>query len=125
MKRLLVLVFATILFQATLGQKQKLGLNLSIGQTYPLAIQSITIDELQNANGPKFKVGVVASAKIAFTISDLKDSVYDITATFQHLASLTKLPFGGEEAFDSDKKDKQDTLSNVLSAIIDKPFSIG
>jgi hypothetical protein len=124
MRRLLILVFVTILFQAVFGQKEKLGFNLAVGQMYYQTIQSSTSSELQNVNGPKFKIGFVVSVKIAFTIIGLKDSIYDITASFVQLSSVTKLPFGGGISFNSDKKDEHDTLSNVLRAVIDKPFLI-
>jgi len=124
MRRLLILVFVTILFQAVFGQKQKLGFNLAIGQMYYQTMKSSTSIELQNINGPKVNFDLIVSGKIAFTITDLKDSIYNITASFQQLSSLTKLPFGGDISFTSDKKDEKDTFSNVLNAVIDKPFLI-
>jgi hypothetical protein len=68
---------------------------------------------------------LVSESKTAFKVTDLEDSIYNITARFQELKMSTKFPFGGDMSFfDSDKNDEKDTISNVLNAIIDKPFLI-
>lgn len=127
MRKLLTLVFVTISFQVLFAQKQKLGFNLVVGQTYYLTIKSATTDALQNVNGPKVKINFNSSSRIAFKVIDCKDSIYNLSASFQQLSGVTNLPigpFGDINSFDSDNKNISDTFSNVAKEIIDKPFLV-
>jgi len=127
MRKLFTLVFVTISFQALFAQKQKLGFNLVVGQTYYLTIKSATTDALQNVNGPKVKINFNSSGRIAFKVIDCKDSIYNLSASFQQLSGVTNLPigpFGDINSFDSDNKNISDTFSNVAKEIIDKPFLV-
>ena len=127
MRKLFTLVFVTISFQVLFAQKQKLGFNLVVGQTYYLAIKSATTMELQNLNGPKIKINFNSSCRIAFKVVGFKDDIYNLSASFQRLSGATKLPFGpfGDMyGFDTDSKNKSDTFSNVVKEIIDKPFLV-
>ncbi len=127
MRKLFTLVFVTISFQALFAQKQRLGFHLAVGQTYYLTIKSASTDRLQNVNGPQFKINFNSSGRIAFKVIDFKDSIYNLSASFQQLSGVTKLPigpFGDINSFDSDNKNISDTFSNVAKEIIDKPFLV-
>jgi len=127
MTKLFNLVFLIISFQVLFAQKQKLGFNLVVGQTYYLTIKSATTDALQNVNRPKVKINFNSSGRIAFKVIDCKDSIYNLSASFQQLSGVTNLPigpFGDINSFDSDNKNKSDTFSNVVMEIIDKPFLV-
>lgn len=124
MRKFLISVLVIILFQVAFGQKQKLGFNLAVGKIYYQTMHSSTNIELQNENGPKVNMDFTASGEVAFTITELKGNIYNITACFRQISSLTKLPFIGHEGFNSDEKNEMDTFSNISKAIINKQFFI-
>lgn len=123
MKRLLILVFVTIFFQAVFGQKQKLGFTLAVGQIYYQIMKYSRSIKLENKNGPKANFDLTLSSKMAFKVTGLKDSIYNISVSFQQLSSLMKPTLGGF-SFNFDNKNENDTFSNVLKAVIDRPFLV-
>lgn len=122
MKKLFQLILLTALFQTTFGQKQKLGFNLITGQTYYHLIKSSSSVE-QNMNGKNININITISGKIAFKVTDINDSSYDMNVSYQQLATTMKLP-NRDITFNSEKKDDNDILSTILGAIINKDFFV-
>lgn len=122
MKRLLILIFITSFFQTVFAQKQKLGFNLVVGKTYYQIMQSSSNIE-QDIKGQKVSINLTISGQIAFKVTNLNDTIYDISVSYHQLAMLMKLP-NRDVSFNSDNKDENDIFSQLLSAIIDKPFFI-
>src|SRR6185437_1447641 len=122
MKRLLILIFITAFFQTVFAQKQKLGFNLVVGKTYYQIMQSSS-DIEQDIKGQKVSINLTISGQIAFKVTNLIDTIYDISVSYHQLAMSMKLP-NRDVSFNSDNKDENDIFSQLLSAIIDKPFFI-
>lgn len=122
MKKLFTLIFITAFFQTVIAQKQKLGFNLVVGETYYQIMQSSSTIE-QEIKGQKMNIDLTISGKTAFKVTNRNDSIYDIDVSFQQLAMSMKLP-SGDVSFDSNKKDTNDIFSNILNSIIDKPFFV-
>ena len=120
MKNFILLVSLVTVFQTTLGQKQKLGFNLSIGETYYHSMQSEN-NIKQEINGQKNTVDASISGKTAFKVTAIKDSLYEMNVTYQLLSITMKLP-NGDMTFSSEKNDVNDIISNILGTIKDKPF---
>ncbi len=120
MKKLILLLLILSTTQSIFGQKQQLGFNLAIGETYYHTMQSSSIIN-EDVNGQKINIDLSLSCKTAFKITRLMDSVYDVVVSYQHLGMTMKLP-NGSLTFNSDKLDEKDMLSSTLSAIIGKPF---
>lgn len=121
MRRLFILGSAVMLFQTVFGQKQKLGFNLIVGQTYYQIMKS---SMNVGPKGQRALFHFTSGSKMGFKVTGLKDSIYDISASFQQLEMSTQFGFGSGISFNSDKKDENDTISNVLKAMIDKPFVV-
>ena len=77
----------------------------------------------QDINGQKINIDIAISGKTAFKVTNLKDTVYDMTVSYERLAMNMKLP-NGNMTFDSDKKDDNDIFSTILGAIKGKQFSM-
>jgi len=122
MKKILLLLSFTTFIQITFGQKQRLGFNLSAGQTYYHLMQVVS-NVKQEINGQINTVNVTMSGKMAFNVTDIKDSIYTMSVTYQQLSMTMKLP-NGNMTFSSEKNDANDIFSNILRTIIDKPFLI-
>ena len=122
MKRLLILIFVTAFFQTVFAQKQKLAFNLVVGKTYYQIMQSSSNIE-QDIKGQKVSINLTISGQIAFKVTNLNDTMYDISVSYHQLAMSMKLP-NRNVNFNSDNKDENDNFSKLLSVIIDKPFFV-
>jgi hypothetical protein len=122
MKKLLLLLVIVTTYHSIFGQEQKLGFNLINGQTYYHLMQSASSIK-QDINGQKVNIDITLSGKIAFKVTAIKDTIYDMNVSYQQLAMTMKLP-NGDMTFNSEKKDENDIFSNILGAIKDKQFSM-
>jgi hypothetical protein len=122
MKRIVILLLIVTITQSIFGQKQKLGFNLKVGETYYHVMQSSSTIR-QDINGQKINIDVTISGKTAFKVTNLKDTLYDMAVSYERLAMTMKLP-NGDMTFNSDKNDDNDIFSTILGAIKGKQFSI-
>jgi hypothetical protein len=120
MKKIFTLLLVVAITQSIFGQKQNLGFNLKIGETYYYSLQSSSIIK-QDINGQKVNIDVTISGKTAFKVTNQKDTVYDMTVNYEQLAMTMKLP-NGEMNFNSDKQDENDIFSTILGTIKGKQF---
>lgn len=122
MKKFILLLLIVTTTQSIFGQKQNLGFNLKIGETYYHSMQSSSIIK-EEVNGQKINIDVTISGKTSFKVISLKDTVYDMTVSYEQLAMTMKLP-NGDMAFNSEKQDENDIFSTILGAIKGKQFLI-
>jgi hypothetical protein len=119
-----ILTFCLIITTALLAKAQKVKplLHLAIGQTYYLESNG-TSSTLQNVNGTQKKVNIGLSFKMAFKITGVKDTVYQMEARYQSLDMKIKLP---DTAIDinSEKAGKLDTPSAIVAKMMNRPFNI-
>ena len=122
MKRLLILIVTIVFIPTVFAQKKKLGFNLVVGKTYYQIMQSSSNIE-QDIKGQKVSINLTISGQIAFNVTNLYDTIYDVSVSYHQLAMSMKLP-NGDVSFNSDNKDGNDSFSKLLNAIIDKPFFV-
>ena len=122
MRKIVALLLVVIISKSIFGQKQNLGFNLKIGETYYYSMQSSSIVK-QDISGQKINVDVTLSGKTAFKVTDLKDTVYDMLVSYEQLAMTMKLP-NGKMTFNSEIKNEKDVFSTILGAIKGRQFSM-
>ncbi len=115
---LFLLAFAKLIF----AQKQNLGFNLKVGETYNLFMH-VSSNIKQQVNGQENNINADVSGKIAFKINGLENSIYNMEVNYQQLAITMKLPTG-DLTFDSGNENKKDIFSSILRAMTNKPFFV-
>jgi hypothetical protein len=122
MKILLSFLLSIIILAPCKAQKVKPVLNLVKGNTY-YTVSTITSSVEQSYNGQDVNIAVDMSAKTAFNVTDVKDTIYTMQVSYASIAMKIVSPNGTVE-MNSDKKDNTDLSSSFLSAMINKPFSV-
>ncbi|HTS43010.1 MAG TPA: DUF6263 family protein [Puia sp.] len=122
MKKSLLLLFSLTILQISFGQKQKLGFNLNIGQTYYHLMRSES-NITQEISGQKNVIAATVSGRTAFKVTNKKNSIYELSVTYEQLSMSMKMS-NGEINISSDKTDEKDIVSTILRTITGKPFMI-
>lgn len=122
MRKLLLFILLAAFTQSVFGQKQKLGFNLMIGQTYYHVMQSSSSIK-QEINGQEINIDITLSGRMAFKVTNLENTVYSMDVSYEQLAMTMKLP-NGEMIFNSEKDDKSDIFSSILAEIKGKQFLV-
>jgi hypothetical protein len=122
MRKFILLLFFTATLQNLFAQRHTLGLHLLVGQTYYHIIQSQSTVQ-QQINGQQNTVVITMAGKIAFNVTGIKDSVYEMSVRYQQLSFEIQSP-DGSMSFSSEKNDSTDVMSKVLALIKDKSFFI-
>lgn len=122
MRKLLLFILLAAFTQSVFGQKQKLGFNLMIGQTYYHVMQSSSSIK-QEINGQEINIDITLSGRMAFKVTNLENTVYSMDVSYEQLAMTMKLP-NGEMIFNSEKDDKTDIFSSILAEIKGKQFLV-
>lgn len=115
---LFLLFFAAI---SCHGQKLKLVLNLTKGNTYNM-VTTTKSAITQTINGQVNHIDVTVTGTTAFKVLSADDSLYYMEVTYKFLTMKMQLP-EGPVSFDSEKRDPADLMSSMLGALIDKPFT--
>ncbi len=103
------------------GQKLKLVLHLTQGNTYNM-VTTTTSAITQTINGQVSHIDVTVSGTTSFKVLSADDSLYYMEVTYKFLTMKMQLPEGPVN-FDSEKRDPADLMSSMLGALIDKPFT--
>ncbi len=122
MRKLFLFLLLGTITQSVFGQKQNLGFNLKIGQTYNHVMHSSSSIK-QEINGQEINIDVTLSGKMAFKVTNLVNTVYSMNVSYEQLAMTMKLP-NGEMIFNSEKEDKTDIFSSMLGEIKGKQFLV-
>ena len=122
MKILLSFLLSIIILAPCEAQKVKPALNLVKGNTY-YTVSTVTSSVKQSYNGQDVTIAIDMTAKTAFNIVDIKDTIYTMQVSYTGIAMKIVSP-NGTVQMNSDKKDNADLSSTFLSAMINKPFSV-
>jgi len=122
MKRSLILILAAFFCNACYAQN-KIELNLIKGQVYQQKM-SMVMTIKQTFNKAEMLINMTINGTTAFTVTDVKDGVYDIDVAYKALSLKTDIPGGRSISFDSEKEDKTDTVSTSLGLMKNKPFQM-
>lgn len=117
--KILLLMVVVIPCQA---QKVKPALKLTPGQTY-YTISNTNSTITQTINGQSNDITLGMSAKTAFKVLDVKDTVYHLEVTYQTIG-MKMGSAGGNMEINSDKKDATDLPSQIFAAMVNKPFAV-
>ena len=122
MKYLLTPTLLVACFTTCLAQKVKLVLNLTKGNTYYM-ISNVNSVIVQTVNGNENAINLDFNFKMAFKVNSVADTVYNMEVSYQTLDM--KIKTGGTMIeMDSKKVDAKDVSSNIVSAMMNKPFNI-
>lgn len=122
MKKIITLLITLVIVTSCQGQKEKLELNLTKGETYNQKITSNT-SIVQTINGQQVNIGMSLNATMAYKITDIRNTVYDMEVRYESLTMKMGLPNGDME-FSSEKNDENDIFSTMLGTIKNKPFLV-
>ena len=122
MRKLFLFFLLGTITSSVFGQKQNLGFNLKIGQTYNHVMYSSSSIK-QEINGQEINIDVTLSGRMAFKVTNLENTVYSMNVSYEQLAMTMKLP-NGEMIFNSEKEDKTDIFSSMLGEIKGKHFLV-
>lgn len=122
MKKLLLVTILFISYVTCFAQKTTLALNLIQGNTYYM-VTSTNMAISQTVNGQLQNVNTSLTAKMAFTVTAVKDTSYAMQVKYERLGMQMELP-SGTMSFESGKNDRSDIFSTIMANMTEKPFSI-
>lgn len=122
MKFLFSLILLLLVLIQVKAQKVKPALNLIKGNIYYM-ISSTNSDILQTFNGQDNKIKLALSFKMAFKVNDILDSLYSMEVSYQSL-NMKICTANGDLEIDSKKNNTPDIQSEMVNAMMDKPFNI-
>lgn len=122
MKKIITLLITLVIVTSCQGQKEKLQLNLTKGETYNQKITSNT-SIIQTINGQQVNIEMSLNATMAYKVTDIRNTVYDMEVRYESLTMKMGLPNGDME-FSSEKNDENDIFSTMLGTIKNKPFLV-
>jgi len=122
MKIFLTAFLLTGFLTAGYAQKVKPALNLTKGETY-YSISIINSAISQSYNGQDISYNITMSAKTAYKVLDILDTVYSMEVSYKSIG-MKMVSAQGSMDFNSDTPNPQDEASQVLAAMRDKPFLV-
>jgi hypothetical protein len=108
-------------FVVSYSQKQSIQLNLTVGKTYAHDQKSKSV-VLQTVNGKLNQTTVEMSAKTNYYVGSVHDSVYNMMVSYEKLVTKTNTDQGETESVSDGSK--QDIVSKVFQAFVNKPFPL-
>jgi len=123
MKFFLSILLLTIAIVPCQAQKVKPALNLTKGNTY-YSISDLNTSIAQTMNGQQVTYTIGMSTKTAYKVLDIKDTVYNLEVTYKNIGMKMQAPGAGNIEYNSGNKDAKDVASQILYAMVDKPFLI-
>lgn len=122
MKYLLSLFLLFSIFAPCKSQSIKLSLNLTKGNTYYMGGTSAS-SIIQTINGQENEIGVRLIYRIAFKVINIIDTIYTMEVRYQTMDM--KITVGTKIIeMDSKRNDPHDVPSSVVSAMMNKPFTV-
>jgi len=105
------------------AQKVKPALNLIKGNTY-YSISDLNTAITQTMNGQAITYTIGMSTKTSYKVLDAKDTVYILEVNYKNVGMKMQAPGGSNMEYNSSNKDATDIASQVLYAMVDKPFTV-
>jgi hypothetical protein len=122
MKTIISLLLVFTLASSCQAQKQKLELNLIVGEIYSQNMTSkMTVN--QNISGQQMNIGATIIGKTTYKVIGLEDTIYTIDVKYENLTMKMTLP-NGEAEFSSEKSADTDIFSTLLGMMKTKIFTI-
>jgi hypothetical protein len=115
-------VFFLLLNTFCFAQKVTLALNLTQGNTYYMTSHA-KMDISQIVNGQQQDITTTIRGGVSYKVTAVKDSVYVMEVRYESIGMQMAMQ-GQNFDFYSGKKDTTDVFSTLLSALINKPFSV-
>jgi hypothetical protein len=122
MKHLLNTILLCAAISYCNAQKFKPQLNLSKGSTYYLTTNATSVIN-QTISGQQSSMNLGFSFKMAFKVTGIADSVYNMEVSYQSLSMKMEMP-GSTVNLDSKKNDPQDIPSSIIAGMMNKPFNL-
>jgi hypothetical protein len=122
MKHLLNFLFVAFLCNACYSQN-KIELNLTKGQAYNQKM-SMAMGIRQKVNGIEVVIDMTINGTTSFTVTDIKDGIYNIDVAYKLLSIKTDIPGSKSMSFDSESTDEKDVVSTSLGLMKNKPFQM-
>ncbi|MES2279153.1 MAG: DUF6263 family protein [Bacteroidota bacterium] len=116
---ILFLLLSTIVCRA---QYVKLALNLVKGATY-YNLTTATASVMQTVNGKTTTINTTITCRIAFTVTNVRDSLYDMEMRYQSLTLKMQLPTGTTQ-YSSDNVDPADPVSVAFAAFKNQTIAL-
>jgi hypothetical protein len=102
------------------AQKINLQLNLKAGETYS-QLQTSKVSVHQNLNGQNVETEVTMTAKTAYHINTITDSVYSLDLSFESLSFQMKSAQGSIES-SSENGENSGVMGRALKALVHHPI---
>jgi len=122
MKKHLILLIALFLLTSCYSKKEKIRLNLIVGEVYTQN-STTSISLTQTTNGKKRKINTSIGTILTYKVISIQDSVYEMEVNYRKLNMIT-LNSHGKIEYSSEKKDSSDLISTILGTMKNKPFYI-
>lgn len=122
MYRIICLMLAVALSSSVLAQKEKLRLNLVVGETYRQKTNS-NVEVLQDIQGQQMKINMTVIGSMSFKVTAFANALYSMEVQYDDLLMKMVMP-GGTLDFSSEKDDPNDVFSGLLRSIKAKPFQV-
>lgn len=105
------------------AQKVKPALNLTKDNTY-YSISDLSTSITQTMNGQSVTYTIGMSTKTSYKVLDVKDTVYTLEVNYKSIGMKMQAPGAGNMEYNSGNKDATDIASQILYAMVDKPFTV-
>lgn len=122
MKNITLFILLLVLGYSCTPETAELSLKLEIGnQYYQTTSNETTI--IQNYAGQEMKTKVTLDGTTMFDVKNLKDDVYLIDMSFQHLSMTMEMP-NGSVYLSTDVPDNSNPMYKILKYMINRPFEM-
>ncbi|RYZ94545.1 MAG: hypothetical protein EOP47_27655 [Sphingobacteriaceae bacterium] len=121
MKKAWLLFFLILSCVTGKAQKISLGLHLTKGATYHLQIAS-NLKTTQTINGNLLESELSTAVKVSFTVTGIRDSLYDMQVRYDSLNLTLDLPVGTIKA--SSESGANNIYAGILSKLKSQPFLV-
>lgn len=122
MKNIFNLILLFIVFTSSQAQKSNLSLNLEEGKEYKQVSDSKSIIT-QDINGQQVKMIMTIKGKMLYKVISVNPSDYSMDVKYESLSMTMDMPQAKME-FSSEKNDKMDIFSTLLSKMVGKSFYV-
>ncbi len=122
MKTISILLLSYAFMISCQAQKQKLELNLEVGEIYSQNMTS-NMTVTQTINSQQMNIDVTIIGKTTYRVTNVEDTLYSIDVKYENLTMKMAMPNGVAE-FSSEKADDNDIFSTLLSMMKTKTFTV-
>lgn len=117
-----ILILLVLVLSSFHMQEAELSLRLEKGKEYRQTSHSNST-VIQHIEGQEMKIGIVIKGSIVFLVTAADNDQYELEARYENLGMSMQMPQGTME-FNSDDDNTQNIFSQIMAAIIDKPFKV-